>query len=75
MHTSTIHRNDADGNQETIRKVVFDGETYEFAVDLEAAEDPAVDGHEYTDDGEVPVEVREELAHFGAGAAVEGGEN
>lgn len=70
MQTRTIHRNDADGNQETIREVVFDGDSYEFAVDLEAADTRTEDGHEYLGDGEVPTEVREELARFGAGAAV-----
>lgn len=71
MQTRTIHRNDADGNQETLREVVVDGDSYQFAVDLEAADSPTEDGHEYLGDGTVPAEVREELARFGAGAAVE----
>lgn len=75
METSTIHRNDEDGNQETVREVVFGGETYEFAVDLEADDGEMADGHEYLGEGDVPAEVRAELTRFGAGAAVERGEH
>lgn len=77
MHTQTIHAIE-DGEQVTRRVVEYDGEEYEFDVDLDAAEDADEDGHSFEGDrNDVPTQVEDALTEFGAGpsSTADGGEN